>query len=608
MDYLVDADKDQADASILTALTNSDRPPLFHAHVDLEDGRDVFYRYDPSRFETVTFGRDASVRGDAYDLVSSFRGPGDQARDQAAGWTPDAGSLRYRPVDIVGYDIQARVEENLDFSATASLFAFSTAPAGSWAPLQLSSELDVVSVAWDGSPVQFLKGDESSQLWVRLPDGLEPGTPGNLRVAYEGDIIDRQRDWYFLMSATGWYPSQEGTDATFDVVFTTHEKYKLMAGGELVSTEQEGKWVTTRWVVNNPAPHNSFNVGDFDEFEMSDPRVPPVKLHFAESAHLDLNLLTQDDMGEAVGADLVNSLYFFGESFGPTGAEAFNATEIVALHGQAFPSMVQLSFLTFQWTGRDGYAEIFRAHEVAHQWWGLGVRPKTYHDRWLSEGLAEFSGLWYMQRVLMSTEKYSDHLQESRDNILKRRGKAGPIWLGPRVATSESEEDYQTIIYEKGAWVIHMLRNVMLDLETMDQTRFSNLLRDFYQTYQGRSATTEDFLEMVTRHVGVDMEWFFDQWVYGTGVPKYEWATRGETLESGEYLMTLRVEQSEVPDSFKMVVPVRLDFGDEGFAHVRVLVEGPSTVVELPLMPREPEAIVFNDFDSVLAEVEKVGW
>ena len=604
LDFVFNNDGNVLDQDIMSSWVNAARPALFHAHVDLKDGPDVYYRLDRGSAEEVSFGRDG--RGTNYDVINSFAAPVNAA--VATTGAGGGGGVTYRAAEVVGYEIDVTFPENLDFSATAELFAFINAGPGDWVPFSLTARLGLQSVTWDGNPTAFLRERETSQLWVRVPDSASPGAPARLGFSYAGDLVDRFRDWYVLRATTEWYPTAGETDATFDVRFKTHAKYQLMSGGDLTSTEREGDWVTTRWVVNEPAPHMSFNVGEFDERSFEDPRTPPVTLHYSERAHRDLGLITQADMGEAVGSDIVNSVAFLQEVFGPTSAKQFNVTEIPYLHGQAFPGMVQLSFVTFQWTGEDGAAEIFRAHEMAHQWWGMGVTPRTYHDWWLSEGLAQFSGLWYMQRVLMSSGRYLNHLDSSRDRILERRGKAGPISLGPRLVTTESSEDYQIIIYEKGAWVMHMLRNLMRDYDAMSDDRFFAMLKDFFQTNRGRSVSTDDFKAAVERHSGIEMTWFFDQWIHGTEVPKYEWAVEGESLPNGEYQMRLRVEQSEVPDDFKMIVPVRLDFGDEGFAHVRVLVEGPETFMELPIMPREPDDVVFNDQQAVLAEVRKVGW
>jgi hypothetical protein len=87
----------------------------------------------------------------------------------------------------------------------------------------------------------------------------------------------------------------------------------------------------------------------------------------------------------------------------------------------------------------------------------------------------------------------------------------------------------------------------------------------------------------------------------------YTWSHKLEDLADGSVKATLRVRQQNVPDDFQMIVPVLLEFGEE-FATVLVEVGGPVTEVELPLLPRRPKSLVFNPYESVLAETRTEGW
>src|SRR5207249_1438724 len=165
-----------------------------------------------------------------------------------------------------------------------------------------------------------------------------------------------------------------------------------------------------------------------------------------------------------VGGDVANSLAFFTHVFGPPLFERYNATEIPFPYGQAFPGLMYLSMMTFQSISESGAEETFRAHEMAHQWWGIGVEPEGYRDVWLSEGFTEFSGLWYMQTILKDNDKFFKQLRYRRRDILARRNTAPPTGLGWRVAQTGDPSDYSLVIYQKGACVLHMLRNLRLDL------------------------------------------------------------------------------------------------------------------------------------------------
>jgi aminopeptidase N len=185
---------------------------------------------------------------------------------------------------------------------------------------------------------------------------------------------------------------------------------------------------------------------------------------------------------------------------------------------------------------------------------------------------------------------------------------AGPIWLGYRSARVEVPTDHQLIVYKKGAWVLHMLRNLMLDLDTGSDEPFAGMMRDFYGRHEGQTADTEDFRRIAQRYAGQDLGWFFDQWVHGTDIPSYRFAWRSERTADGRHKVTCRVEQRGVSDGFRMPVVLRIDFGGQRSARVRQEVRGLRTEFELPLLEEAPRAVVFNDLQSVLCEVEQVKW
>jgi aminopeptidase N len=365
---------------------------------------------------------------------------------------------------------------------------------------------------------------------------------------------------------------------------------------------------TSRWVTAGPIRNASFNLGIFKDYQIQEQGIPPVTVLLSEDAHRLLGGLRQKNMKETVGADIAKSLRFFQYVYGEVPVKRFFATEIPGSHGEAFPGMVHLSMWTFQQTDHAGEDEVFRAHEVAHQWWGVGVDFTSYHDQWLSEGISDFSGLWYLQTVRKDNTKYFGILRRWRSRILERHEEPGPVWLGYRNSTSKDGNGYDVVVYKKGAWVIHMLRILMLDFKTMNEDRFTQTMRDFYHTYQGKRASTEDFRRVAEQHAGTDLGWFFDQWIYRTEIPSYRVAYRFEPAEGGQYRVKLKVQQENVAEDFQMYVPVTVELSDGQVARVRAKVRGPKSDIELPLMPSKPKALKFNDLDGVLAEVKMVDW
>jgi Peptidase family M1 domain len=627
--YISDKDTEWFDSDLMLGILNGRRNDAFYAHVAQSRGNPLIFRVDPYEAEEISLSRRAKDAGTVPELVTSFH----RAADYESATFE---STDYRDViQLADYEIESTIAGNLDFSARATFDVTATDEPVRWVPLLLYHELDVTSVSQatetGGAPLEWHRGDDATTLWLHFEPALAPGQSRRVRIAYEGDLIDDtdllrsirrrgdvSRSWMFDMKSTSlWFPRVGGRRAArFDLTFHTPSKYAFVSVGNPVSSEVNDDVRTSRWRTRETR-NVAFNIGEFEEYEFKDERIPPVTLQVAESMHRSLELmgpngqpvrfLQQDDMGDAVITDLSNSLSFFQDFFGPATVDQFYATEIPGYHGEAFAGVVLLSWLTYQWTDEKGSDDMFRAHEVAHQWWGIGVDYATYRDRWLSEGFSEFAGLWYMQMVRHDNKLYFDQLEEWRKDLLDRGEDAAPIWLGNRVANSEHPGDYQLVIYEKGAWVLHMLRNIFLDLDTMGESRFQALMSDFYQTYRGKYASTADFERKVEEHAGVPVDWFFDEWVRGSAIPRYRVSYHGSETTEG-YRVTIRVAQEDVPDDFKMYVPLLVDFGADGQARLRMMVEGPLTEVDLPMMPRKPDRLVFNDLQSVLAEVKDDGW
>jgi peptidase M1-like protein len=609
--YLSDEDSQTFDPDLMSALLNGDTTDLFYAHIRRQGADPVMFTLNPHEVEAVSLsGKATRWWSEDREVLSQFPRAGQVTESHATGERLDAAEIRRYVVNI---DLPQRGIGDIAFAATATLDVTATGFVGPWVAFELFDKLKVDSARWStGEPATVFKGKDSGFLWVHLGSRLQPGEMRSLSLSYHGDLIDRIIDFFWIKSSVAWYPvSLEGRAlATFDLTFHTPEAYLLASVGDRVDSIQTGRVITTRWVTPGPIRNASFNLGLFKDYTIRPMDGPPVTVMVSEEAHKKISQFHQRNMRQVVGADVTKSLLFFQSVYGPTKVKHFYATETPEFDGEAFPGMVDLSWVTFQQTDYQGADEVFRAHEVAHQWWGIGVDYKTYHDRWLSEGFAEFSGLWYMQTARQSTDKYFAMLERYRYSIFLRKEVPGPIALGHRVQSSRDHDvdDYGTIVYKKGAWVLHMLRIMMLDLKAMNEDRFTETMREFYQSYEGQRAATADFRRVVERHVGQDMGWFFDQWVYGTALPTYKVAYRTEPMADGQFRVKLQVTQEGVPDTFLAYVPVTLDLGKDRKAHIRVKVTGARSEIELPPMPAAPKSVKFNDLEGVLAEVKMVDW
>jgi hypothetical protein len=607
------------DGDVMAPFLNGDTTGLFVARLERAHGDALLFEYDPALAEPARLLRPVSKSrwGSRWALVSQVPVQPPLPGSQAA-W-----AYRER-LSVPAYRIDLRLGESftgsLGITASATLTLVAREPVGPWLRFGLLPKLDVDSARWGtGDSLATFKADDESDLWLRAPRRLAAGDSVALTVHYHGPAVDRFGNFFFVDPGGAWYPlnRQGASFSTFDLSYHAPSRFPLVSIGERTDSTVAGREAVTHWVVRRPTSYARFNLGLFDDLHVQHEGAPPLDIFISDEAH-DLFrrqaqeagyfILEQRHMRENVAADVSNALKTFTADFGPPPFDHFLVTEIPYGEGVSFPGMIDLAFTTFSSTSLDGFDEFFRAHEASHQWWGNGVRPATYRDAWLSEGLASFSGLLYLQAVRRRNNDYYRFLDQYRTDILEAQGHTGAVAIGWRNATPDTPHGYDVIVYEKGAWILHMLRVLMMDFNTMRTDRFVETLRDYYQTFHDQAAGTVDFQAVVERHLGMPMGWFFDQWVRGTAIPTYHVAWTTEPAGEGRYRVKFRIAQDHVPPEFRAYVPVAVDLGGDRVARFRLQVHGAQGEYQSPVLPGQPRRVEFNTLHGVLANIEPERW
>ncbi len=605
---------------------------FFYAEIKTEKLGRLFFTFDPKWVEEVTLEKPTGhLEKPEYDLVCSFHMEDDYLQDPSVINTPISHEEKDE-IKVTHYRMEVKIDENEQLSATVEMGYESLVDGVKvidfFLTRKLADNMDEITDG-NGSPVSYYWDKDQLSTTVVLPEPTRLGEKRKLLFRYSGKIIDQNPygDFY-IKSTTYWYPRYgRGKPASYDLTFKSPKAYEFVSIGRKVRERTEGDYLLTHWVQDLPVRYASFNYGKFKIYELEHPGVPPVALYYLEDSDkqftADLNrllarfedtdfLLLGSKTKENICADLVNSLNFFQTIYGDCPFPRVAAAEIWSSLGIGLPGLVYLSWGTFFDEGGVPETEFdqvsFRAHEVSHQWWGNAIGCDTYHDSWLSEGFAEYSGAWFAQMSMKNNEAFFEELEDWRKDIMGKGykwsegSKAGPIWLGSRLNSSKSR-DYSVLVYKKGAYVLHMLRNIMMDFDRRSDDRFKEMMRDFAETYRGKNACTEDFKEIVEKHMGEDMDWFFDQWVYGVDIPTYIFSYDVEQV-ADKYVVTCEITQENVPKDFKMWVPVLLDFGGDMYAVLRLWVDKPHNRYELPRAPLEPRQVILNPFHAVLCEVK----
>jgi hypothetical protein len=260
----------------------------------------------------------------------------------------------------------------------------------------------------------------------------------------------------------------------------------------------------------------------------------------------------------------------FAQDFGPPALPYLQVSPIPGRFGQGFPGLLYLSTLAYldakdrpaSTSDRESnlfFGELLHAHETAHQWWGNVVTSVAQQDDWLMEALANYSSLLVlekkkgardMQRVLA---QYKEMLLNKGDEG-RTVESAGPIRLGLRLQSSQNPGAWRNIVYDKGAWILHMMRGRMGD------ANFRAMLGEFARKNRFQAVTAEQFRELAASYLpkgaaDAKLEGFFESWVEGTGIPTLT-LTHKLTGKAPALKLQLTLEQSGVDENFSTLVPV----------------------------------------------------
>jgi aminopeptidase N len=237
----------------------------------------------------------------------------------------------------------------------------------------------------------------------------------------------------------------------------------------------------------------------------------------------------------------------------------------------------------------------FLAHETAHQWWGEGMAPANYRERWLSEGWAQYSAaLWLRERL---GEGGFRRMMDRMARWAIRCDSSGPIHLGQRLGHLERDgRVFRAVVYDKSAWVLHMLRGVV-----GDEAFFAGA-RAFLERFRYAKAGTEDFRVALEGASGRDLRPYFERWIYGTGLPVLLWSSRTERADGGGFRTTVDVRAQDLPGPVPLQITAATAAGSEALSVV-IGTEGGSWTIETR---HEPRRVTLNDDRGLLARIERV--
>jgi hypothetical protein len=536
-----------------------------------------------------------------------------------AGPEPSGVRAPNEPFRIERENLDVTIEKGGLLSGLATLRLLAEQDGVAVVPLNLYATLRVSRVETDkGEALDFVqeKKDEDADFGVILAKPLMKGESTTLRVTYGGKDVVRNEgnDNYYPLARQSWYPNATrglGNYATYQMLFRVPKGLQLIATGTRLSEKTEGKFTISEWKTDVPMAVIGFNLGRFtmkeakvagklgddliiDAYANSNPPDSYAHLnaeddlpieggsHVQEAAIGSINtasmLPVQLSQGEVAAR-------IYTDYFGPLPFAKVALTQQFACnYGQSWPMLVYLPICGFLDQTQqhvmglhpeDMYWKVVTPHEVAHQWWGQTVGFGSYRDQWMSEGFANTSASIFLQLTRPKPDDFREFWKEQRKLITEKNSMGfrpidvGPVTMGFRLSSQKTGWNiYQNLVYPKGAYILHMIRMMMWSPKDGD-ARFIATMHDLLASYRLKAATTEDFKAVVEKHMspGMDldgngkMDWFFNQYVYGTELPAYHFEAQVTPTGDGSSVH-FKLTQSGVSDKFKMLAPIYLELAE----------------------------------------------
>ena len=407
---------------------------------------------------------------------------------------------------------------------------------------------------------------KSGYVIVNLPDKVKSGDNFLIKISYSGKTVNKGFDSFSFKELYGnmtiyslseptwgpvWWPSKDLPEdkSLMSMHLIVPRGFKGVSNGMLTDTVQNDDGTTTfNWKTSYPIATYlvSIIVAKFaywdDVYTSLDgtKQMPVVYYVFPrDSAKSRIDWKPTPDM-----------IHYFAKTFGeyPFLNEKYGMAQFGWTSGaMEHQTLTSMGYLLI--TGDNRYDDVV-SHELSHHWFGDAITLKNWDNIWLNEGFASYcEALW--EENLHGKDTYLTYMKNFDYGYF-----SGTIY-----APQGSIEDpavYATV-YQKGAWVLHMLRAVLGD------DIFFKSIREYFDRFKYKNAETSDLINVFEEISGQKLDWFFDEWVYkGTGRPKYEYSWKAEDFSgqqnSGAYSVHIRLKQTQTDwDVYKMPVKITIE-------------------------------------------------
>jgi aminopeptidase N len=429
--------------------------------------------------------------------------------------------------------------------------------------------------------------DSSSTLtfeYEGVLDSADDSPVQGLKLAYISD------DTTYLLYAGRWFPvNAYGINrftATMNITVPAHMTVigsgKEAPGSAPASKRPAGALPTKTFAFawDKPSFPGTFVAGIFQEFK-------------SDEAGLDLHVFfkpAHQTLGATYANTAVKEFTYYVTLYGPAPSTTLKVVEIPddTVPAAWAPEIAAISSRAV--TEKVNYRLL--ANTISHQWWGASVSPASRDDWWLNDGFARYSEARYVEQAAGQAG-----LEETVKDMSVGALAYDTVPLSSAGKLDVFSPEFQSLVTDKGAMILHMLRWVIGD-QKYDQT-----MRTFASKYAGKSASLDDFRALAEQNYGQQLVWFFSQWLDSTGAPEFKTKYTIYRLGSGKGFRVVGQIAQDL-DLFRMPVDLKIDT-DGKTENKRIEVVGTNSAFNIETFGK-PRRIVIDPDDRVLKNSSEI--
>jgi len=385
--------------------------------------------------------------------------------------------------------------------------------------------------------------------------------------------------------ASAWFPCNDipSDKVLLDMRITNDSSQTSVSNGVLVSKELNRDRMTYHWKTYYPIStyliclYSSTYAEFGDKYISATGDTMPIQYYVfpnhLEEAKIDFK-------------DTPKMIEFFAKTFGeyPFLKEKYGIAEFLwqmgAMEHQTITG-IGSSFIG----GKNFFEDVY-VHELAHHWWGNAVGPASWKDIWLNEGFSTYSEALYAESKSGNEALQSKMLSKFSDEFSSILYDPGKNLFG-------------TTVYDKGAWVLHMLRWEVGD------SIFFDILKTYFEMYKYRSASTSDFIRVCENLSKRDLSKFFNQWVYSGNENiqlDYKWIIKKDSNHKNLIILHLIQKQEKYP-VFEFKLEVMLEYDNQKSFSKIYSVDKREKRIEI-ILDERPNQLILDPDNWLLANIK----